>query len=152
ENDHSNGETGAHDGHTIKLNNITYARGLGVHADSDLHYALNQQYTRFVADVGIDDEVGSNGNVIFQVFADGVKLFDSGSMTGNSPTKHVDVDVTGRTDLHLVVLKNGTNAYDHADWADARLLTNPNPAPPPPAPSTLLGTLTPTQATNGWGN
>jgi hypothetical protein len=32
-----------------------------------------------VGDVGVDDEVGVNGSVVFQVWADGAKIFDSGT-------------------------------------------------------------------------
>ena len=53
----SNGEQLAGDGHTITLNGVTYAKGLGVHAPSDLKYNLGGQYTSFASDVGVDDEV-----------------------------------------------------------------------------------------------
>ena len=41
EKDQSNGEAGATDGATITLNGVTYAKGLGAHAGSDVRYALN---------------------------------------------------------------------------------------------------------------
>jgi chitodextrinase len=121
ERDRSNGETGSNDGRTITLNGVTYAKGLGVHANSDLRYNLAGQYSTFSAAIGIDDEVGSAGNVIFQVWADGVLIYDSGAMTGTSATKLLELDVTGRSELRLVVLTNGDASYDHADWADAKL-------------------------------
>lgn len=148
--DKSNGETGANDGRTITLNGKTYTKGLGVHAGSELRYLLGGQYTRFIADVGMDDEAGTNGNVIFQVWADGVKLFDSSVMTGNTATKHVDVDVSGRNELRLLVLANGSNVWDHADWADARVIKNAVP-PTQPDPFVYLSDQTPTFATNGFG-
>ena len=97
--DHSNGETGAHDGHTITLNGVTYAKGIGVHATSDITYNLNGQYTTFFSDVGVDDEVGNNGTVEFFVYVDGVLKFDSHLMTGASATQSLGngsgIDVTG---------------------------------------------------------
>jgi glucose/arabinose dehydrogenase len=121
ERDRSNGETGATDGGPIRLNGVTYAKGLGVHAGSDIRYALNGQYTTFQAFIGVDDEVGNSGNVIFRVYADGVLIFDSGAMTGASATQAVNLSVAGRSELRLVVDSNGTNFDDHADWADAKL-------------------------------
>jgi hypothetical protein len=147
EKDRSNGETGASDGHTITLNGQTYTKGLGVHAASDLRYALNGQYTSFQADIGVDDEAGANGSVIFSVFVDGEKVYDSGVMTGSSATKQVSLDVTGKQDLRLYVsdASNG-NTFDHADWANARLTR-----PMIPATQKYLSDLAPVLATNGWG-
>ena len=122
EKDMSNGEDGAADGVPLKLDGVTYAKGIGVHAASEITVPLGGQYKTFFADVGVDDEVGDNGTVVFQVLADGVPLFDSGMMTGAGPTKQVMVDVTGKTELKLVVTDAADgNGYDHADWANARL-------------------------------
>jgi hypothetical protein len=122
--DRSNGEQAAGDGHPLTIRGATYAKGLGVHAASDLSYALNGAYTTFLADVGVDDETNGQGSVVFQVWVDGVKLYDSGLVTGTTAVKSVSVDVTGKTTLRLVVTDGGNNnASDHADWANARLTT-----------------------------
>jgi hypothetical protein len=125
ERNRSNGETGANDGHTITLNGVQYASGLGVHANSDITYSLlGLAGRRFHSDIGVDDEVGNNGSVIFQVYVDGVKKFDSGLMTGSSPTQNVDLDLTDASTLRLVVTDGGNgNAFDHADWANAAIST-----------------------------
>ena len=59
EKDRSNGEAGASDGGTITLNGVTYAKGLGAHAASDIRYALNGACSVFTAAVGVDDEMGA---------------------------------------------------------------------------------------------
>jgi len=124
EKDMSNGEAGAGDGRTITLNGVTYSKGLGAHADSDVRYGISN-CTRFKAAVGVDDEVGSNGSVVFQVFAGATKVYDSGTMTGSTATKQVDVDISGASELRLVVGNaNGSIHSDHADWADARIECN----------------------------
>ncbi len=120
--DHSNGESKAGDGHTLTLNGKTYKRGFGVHANSEIRYSLKgtngAQCVRFTSDVGVDDEVGNKGSVVFQVFLDGVKRYDSGKLTGASATKQIDLNVTGAQELRLVVTDAGDNRYyDHADWA-----------------------------------
>ena len=125
ERDMSNGELAAGDGGVLTLNSVTYSKGLGVHADSDIRYDLTataEPCATFLSAIGIDDEVGSNGNVSFQVYTDGVLQFSSGTMTGSSATQAVNVDVTGRSELRLVVDRNdGSINSDHADWADAKL-------------------------------
>ncbi len=138
ERDKSNGEQGGNDGNTLTLSGLTYTKGLGVHAGADTTYTLGGNYTRFISDIGVDDEVGANGSVFFQVFADGVRIYDSGLMTGNTATKTVDVDVTGKQNLRLLVTDSGdNNYYDHADWANARLTSGPI-GPDTSAPTSTL--------------
>jgi uncharacterized protein (TIGR01370 family) len=138
----SNGEQNAGDGKAIKLGGTTYAKGLGVHANSRITYALSGACSSFQADIGLDDEVRfqtKNGSAVFQVWADGTKLYDSGVMTPTTATKSINVNLSGRTSLELVVTDSGNgNWYDHADWANARLscsaTTTPPPSPPPASP------------------
>ncbi len=155
EKDRSNGESGAGDGRTLTLNGVTYAKGLGVHAISDLTYSLNKQFSQFNSDIGIDDEK-STGSVVFQVYLDGVRAYDSGTMTGSSATKQVTLNVSNVQTMRLVVTDGGNgNDSDHADWANARLsLSTTPPTEPPPGENTttFLSVLNPTSATNGWGS
>ena len=127
ERDRSNGEAASGDGRTLTLNGQTFSKGLGAHAASRIVYDLGGQCRSFKASVGMDDEVGSRGSVVFQVFADGNQLYDSGTMTGDTATKTLDINITGKTRLELVVTIAGdNNYYDHANWADARLECSPS--------------------------
>ncbi|MEF2279021.1 NPCBM/NEW2 domain-containing protein [Deinococcus sp. YIM 134068] len=122
----SNGEQKAGDGKPLTLNGRTYTQGYGVHAGSELKFSLKgtngASCNNFTAEVGVDDEVGSRGSVVFQVYGDGIKLYDSGVMTGTSATKRVNVGVVGRQELRLVVTDGGNGiSYDHADWADPKV-------------------------------
>ena len=124
--DRSNGEQKAGDGKTLTLNGQTYSRGFGVHAGSEMRFGLEgtggARCTRFTSDIGVDDEVGQRGSVVFQVFLDGVKAYDSGTMTGSSATKKIDLDISGKSALHLVVTDAGNGiSYDHADWANPKV-------------------------------
>ncbi|WP_052352042.1 NPCBM/NEW2 domain-containing protein [Deinococcus pimensis] len=135
EKDRSNGEQAAGDGRAITLNGATYTQGFGTHAGSSMTFNLGGRYGTFRSDVGVDDEVGNAGSVVFQVFADGAKVFDSGTMTGASATKQVNVSVAGKQELKLVVTDAGDgNAYDHADWAAPTLLTSGTVLDSAPAP------------------
>ena len=80
ERDRSNNDAAAGDGLPLPLNGVVYAKGLGSHAPSDVRYALNGVCTLLTVNIGVDDEVGTNGSVVFQVWTDGVQRFDSGVM------------------------------------------------------------------------
>src|SRR6185436_14029614 len=72
EKDMSNGEQAGGDGHPLTLNTVTYAKGLGTHANSDVRYNLGANCSSFTASVGLDDEVSdASASVVFQVWADG---------------------------------------------------------------------------------
>lgn len=160
----SNGESGANDGHTITLNGTTYAKGIGVHANSTITYNLAGKYSQFLSDIGVDDEVGTKGGVIFQVWLDGVKAYDSAKMTGATATKAIAINTVGKTTLKLVVTDGGDGAdFDHADWANAKLVagtsttlattpsTTPTTTPATSTTGTWLSDLATTSAVNGWG-
>ncbi len=173
ERDKANGGAAAGDGHPLGLaDGVTYTKGLGVHAPSSLTYALGGSYSSFLATVGIDAEVQPDGSVSFQVFTDGTKVYDSGKLTWASGPRAVNVSVAGKSTLQLVVTDGGDGtAYDHADWALARVTTSgggattttPTTAPPGPTTTaattttpptggtTYLSDLNPTSASNGYG-
>ena len=121
--DTSNGEAAAGDGVPMQIGGVGYERGLGVHAFSDVRYTLGGAYIRFLADIGLDDETGAGGSVVFEVFGDNVSLFNSGTLTGNQGRVTVDVNIAGVNELRLVVTNAGDgDGLDHANWANARLI------------------------------
>ncbi len=120
--DQSNGEDDTDDGNYITLNGQVYSRGLGVHANSSITYNLSGgDYQRFTSSIGLDDEVGTGGSVIFSVLVDGQEVFNSGLMTGGDVTQTVDVDVSDANTITLNVDSDGDNGLDHASWGGARL-------------------------------
>ncbi|MBC7328445.1 NPCBM/NEW2 domain-containing protein [bacterium] len=108
-------------GNPIHIGSRIFRRGLGTHANSRIVYQLDGRYRKFTAYVGADREVSAN-TVVFEVWADGKKLWESGLMTVNDEPKRIEVDITGVKTLELRVTDggDGINA-DHADWADAIL-------------------------------
>ena len=124
ERDMSNGERDSNDGQTITIDGTTYEKGLGCHARSEIVYHLDGNASRFVSDIGVDDEVdGSIGSVIFQVWDDDVKVYESDVMTDEMGPESIDVDVSDTDFLRLVVTADGNGKdYDHADWAGAQVL------------------------------
>ena len=64
--------------------------------------------------------------MIFQIYVDDKKVFESGVVHENDPPRPVTVSVEGAEELRLVVNDAGDGInYDVADWADARLVRNP---------------------------
>jgi hypothetical protein len=99
-----------------------YEKGLGVSAPSAIVFRLARACTRFTADVGLGDETNGAGSAVFQVFADGEKLYDTGVLTGESEVSRVDVDVSDRRQLKLVVMMTDDGkSWDRAVWANARV-------------------------------
>src|SRR5439155_1729555 len=95
ERDMSNGGSGVGDGRALSLNGSRHAKGLGTWAPSAMEFRPDGSCSTFTAVIGIDDEVGSRGSVIFQVWGDGRKIFDSGVMTGTTPAQNLQVDLSG---------------------------------------------------------
>ncbi|HPZ84159.1 MAG TPA: NPCBM/NEW2 domain-containing protein, partial [Thermogutta sp.] len=54
----------------LRIAGKDYQEGVGTHAVSVLHLALDGQVLRFTAEVGIDESAGRRGSVRFQIYAD----------------------------------------------------------------------------------
>ena len=122
EKDRSNGEQPAGDGRTLTIGGTTFAKGLGVHAHSSVGYFLGGRCTSISAEVGIDDEKGNAGQVVFQVWRDGTKVADSGAVTGAQAARHLTANVSGGNNIVLAVTDGGDGINsDHADWANLQV-------------------------------
>ena len=138
ERDRSHGGPAAGDGPPLTLRGVTYAKGLGVLAASDVRVALGGACAAFAARVGIDDDVQGGGSVVAGVLVDGRLAWVSGRMNGAMSPEVVVVDVTGASELGLVVVDAGDgNGNDEVDWADARLSCTGPGAGTPAAPAAL---------------
>ena len=111
------------DGHPMMLEGKRFEHGIGTHANSIFRIALGGKAERSTATVGVDDEVGDKGSVVFKVIGDGKTLWESGVLHGGDPAKNASVALDGVKVLVLTVgdAEDDMN-YDHADWADARIV------------------------------
>ncbi len=114
-------------GGRLSVEGREYRKGLGVHAYSELHFALGGRFERFLAVAGIDDSAAptelAQPSVAFSVLVDGKKIWESGPVLWNSPESQVSVPVKGAQTLTLVVDFAGDgDSLDRADWAAARLV------------------------------
>ncbi|RDI21569.1 glycoside hydrolase family 97 catalytic domain-containing protein [Lentzea flaviverrucosa] len=122
ERDRSNGENTGGDGAPLTIGGVTYAKGLGTHAPSEVSVYLGRGCERIAAKIGLDDETEQPGSVVFQVFGDDKPLYDSGVISGKGAAVPIDVDVSGVRMLSLRVTDGGDGRnFDHADWAEAAL-------------------------------
>jgi hypothetical protein len=117
-------------GGLISLGGKPYARGLGCAANTVLLYAINGQFERFRAVVGVDDAMAGRTNpppsVFFTVHVDGMLRFESGPMFRDTAPHALDLDVRHARMLMLRMSCNwddhGNSRNDYGDWAEARLV------------------------------
>ena len=114
-------------GRKLRINDIEYERGLGMHAKGVVVIDLGGEFETFEAEVGLQWQTGKTaGSAVFQVFVDDDKRFDSGIMKENTPAKEVRVSVKDADELRLVVTDAGDGIVsDVANWANARLTRDP---------------------------
>ncbi|MFI5911512.1 NPCBM/NEW2 domain-containing protein [Dactylosporangium sp. NPDC051541] len=146
ERDRANGEQAAGDGGGLNIGGTTFAKGLGAHADSAVHVYLGRACRTFTAQVGVDNEVGANGSVRFQVYGDGKLLAYTGVKSGGQAPTRISVSTGGYLNLELRVTdaRNGINS-DHADWGSPTLVCGT------PGAGSAVSDRSWGTATNGWG-
>ncbi len=110
------------DNNPLRLRGKTYQRGIGTHPPGTFRIELAQRGVRFLATVGVDDEAGNAGTVIFRVLGDNRVLWASDVLTGGGKVATCDVSLAGVKVLDLVVDTTPDGyGFDHADWVDAQI-------------------------------
>ncbi|MDR2470188.1 MAG: NPCBM/NEW2 domain-containing protein [Tannerella sp.] len=121
----------SYEGKPLRVRGKTYAHGMGFRAPTSVQYELKPEYKRFVARVGVDDNmlidnmngrsIAIHSTVIFKVFIDG-------TLAGESPVMHIsqepwrfDIAIpSGSRRVNLVCADAGTrNILDYGNWVDA---------------------------------
>jgi alpha-galactosidase len=110
----------------LTLGHAKYAHGIGTQAVSELLIDLKGGAARFDAVAGVDDGTQATGAVVFEVWADGRKVAETGKMRAGDKPKPVSADLTGARYLLLLVLDGGDSSrFVHATWAGALLTLSP---------------------------
>lgn len=113
-------------GTPMRMQGESFARGIGVHAQSSLAYRIEPDLTAFTAVIGLDDTGGGIGDCVFWVEVDGETLFRK-RVTGDTPPTPIRVPVQGGRHLRLVVeFGERLDIGDNANWARARLIREPS--------------------------
>ncbi len=128
------------DNNPLSINGVAYAHGIGSHAMSEFNIDLKGAATRFLADVGVDDEKKtSRASVTFEVYVDGVRKAQTGVMKGGQPAQHLSVDLTGAKKLSLVITDGDDGIdSDHGDWGGALILMAPGATAKPVAANVAM--------------
>ncbi|MGA6162135.1 glycoside hydrolase family 97 catalytic domain-containing protein [Amycolatopsis magusensis] len=122
ERDRSNNDQAAGDGNPLTIGGVTYAKGLGTHAASEVTVYLGRGCESFTALVGLDDETTEPGSAAFQLLGDGKVLAETPGLRGGSPAVALSAEVTGVRMLTLRTTDGGDGKnHDHTDWAEPRL-------------------------------
>jgi hypothetical protein len=111
-------------GNRIAVAGNLYAWGIGVHANSSLTFDVGGNWSVFESVIGIDDQVGAGGSVVFRVSGDGKQLYKSPVLRGAAPAPTViNVPIKGVKKLILTVeATEDLDLGDVANWAGARLV------------------------------
>ncbi|MEG0439171.1 MAG: NPCBM/NEW2 domain-containing protein [Solibacillus sp.] len=101
----------------------TYAKGIGVHANSEVVYDIEgKDFNFFESYIGIDQAMKEKGSsATFEVWVDGEKKFESGVFRSDTEHDFVKIPVTGAKEIKLITTDaNNGNGSDHTVWADAK--------------------------------
>ena len=105
----------------LTIANTIFEKGLGTHAHSEIIYRLDNGYSFLEGFIGLDQEVVA-GSIIFQIYGDDEKLYESKILSYFTKPEKFSVSVKGKKKLRLVVTDAGDGSgADHADWADIKL-------------------------------
>lgn len=123
------------DGNKLTLLNekgetVAFERGMGTHASAELVYNIEGMgFREFLAYMGADQEISKKeeADMVFRIYVDGEKVYESGTLTGTSPMASARISVEGAKELKLEVDKLSYDYSDHADFADAKFTTGMEP-------------------------
>jgi hypothetical protein len=97
-----------------------HAKGLSLHAFTQLEYNLAGKYKEFKAILGVDQRVGADSQALVTVHCDGVERF-KGTITAKE-TKSLAISVRDVNILRVTVSsRNFLDLHDHVTLADARV-------------------------------
>lgn len=99
-----------------------FRKGLGTRAMTRVVYSNEAGFTRLQAEVGLDPELGQQGDCEVLVRGDGIELWRQ-RLNSGKPADRIDLDIRGYGRLELVVLPGEQfDLGDFVNWANPRLL------------------------------
>ncbi|MGW5867573.1 sigma-70 family RNA polymerase sigma factor [Streptomyces sp. NPDC055239] len=105
----------------LSIADTQYGHGVTVHGQSSVTIDLNRACSTYDAVVGVDDMTLGLGKVRFSIFGDGVRLWQSPLIKGGDPALPVQVNLSGRETIRLVVEPHSPfDTAALADWAQSR--------------------------------
>lgn len=109
------------EGNLLRLDGVTYQKGLWVFPDTSLTFNLNGEYREFKAMVGVDDRVSvANSTALVTIEADGRTVF-SETVTRKDKPKSITLDVKLVKQLKLTVDRDALFLGNQVNFAEARV-------------------------------
>ena len=99
----------------LRLEGKTFAKGLSMHARTNVAYRLPGKFQRLTAVVGIDDSVRDAGDARLEIRGDGKMLWEA-AVRGTDRALSVDVSVAGVR--RLEILADFAGDFDAGDVID----------------------------------
>ncbi len=109
------------DGAPLKLDGVSYAKGLWLYPDTTLAYKLNGDYRELKLIAGIDESVPvANSTVRLVILADGKELF-AAKVSRKDAAKTLNLDVKGVKELRIGLERDGLYLGNQINLAEARV-------------------------------
>ncbi len=113
---------GFHEWSPLSVQYFFYRTGIGTHAVSRDVFDINKKFQKFTFDYGVDTRAGPQGSVVFVIYGDGKRLFESETIGRYDLPRHAEVGVAGVKMLELITTDAGGGITDdHADWLNPLL-------------------------------
>jgi hypothetical protein len=108
------------DGEPIQLGGEKYAKGLSLHAHTELEYDLRGKYKKFTATLGIDPRVGAESQPTVTIQLDGKSVFSQTLSAKDLIPLNFDITKVGT--LRIVVTSNNPlDLHDHVTIANPKV-------------------------------
>lgn len=99
-----------------------FRKGLGMRALTRLVFSNEKQFNRFQAEVGLDPELGQQGDCEVVVRGDGIELWKQ-RLFGEKTSDQIDIDISGYAQIEIAVLPGEQfDLGDFVNWANPRML------------------------------
>ncbi len=115
-------------GQTLSLHDVAskktnhYRKGLGTKSYTRLAFENANDFDRLMGTVGLDAELGTQGDCEVSVHGDGIELWRT-RLNSAAPTQSVDLDITGMRQVELIVHPGEQfDLGDFVNWCNPRFL------------------------------
>ncbi|MFD5748169.1 sigma-70 family RNA polymerase sigma factor [Streptomyces sp. NPDC127033] len=106
----------------VSIGGARHGHGVTMRASSSVTIDLNRSCSSYAALVGVDDLTLGQGSVRFSLYGDGTRLWRSPVLHGGDAALPVQVGISGRDSIRLVVEPHAPNdVVALADWARSRI-------------------------------
>ena len=110
------------DGGRLQIGKDVYAKGLALHAYTELVYEIGGEYKDFKAKLGMDEQVGGDGAVKVVIEGDNKELLTA--LVSRKTKDAIPVAVNIRNVKQLKIIVSSTGLFDlgaHVDIVDAKV-------------------------------